>query len=200
MLKDVLGIVSAIKPSPTLWLDTGCGTGNLVALLSQSFAYTSFTLADPAENMIKEAKNKLAGSCKRYGFIVSDTENLPKKMNTKVDVITAILCHHYLKPEERKKALNACHELLNDGGVLVTIENSRPQTKEAVDIALHKWKSLQMSHGKSEQEAEENIQRFGVGYFPITINQQLDALKSSGFREPTLFRLTGVQAGFYAIK
>jgi len=44
------------------WLDTGCGTGNLVELALKAFPDTRFILADPTEKMLHAAVARLKGS------------------------------------------------------------------------------------------------------------------------------------------
>ena len=48
--------------------------------------------------------------------------------------------------------------------------------------------------------AEEHAKRFNNEYFPISVEEHLNLLKETGFKNVNLFWLSHMQAGFYAIK
>ena len=96
--EEILAFVESIDMKPVSWLDTGCGTGTLVSRALGRFLDTTFTIADPSAEMLKQAEIKLShdrirllGQCK--------TEDL--ETGTRYDIITAIQCHHYLDIETR---------------------------------------------------------------------------------------------------
>ena len=60
-----------------------------------------FTLSDPSENMLNEAKKKLEGKKNRFMNLASHEF----EFESEYDVITAVQCHHYYRPEEREKAI-----------------------------------------------------------------------------------------------
>ena len=44
------------------WLDTGCGTGTMALRVMESRNDVKFTLCDPSQKMLAEAKEKLSGT------------------------------------------------------------------------------------------------------------------------------------------
>ena len=116
------------------------------------------------------------------------------------DVVTAIQCHHYMQRPERIKALRACREVLKPGGLFVTFENIAPRTPEGVRFGLAGWKSFLMENGRTEQEADQHLTRYGREFLPITAEEHLNALSQAGFGVVELFWYSQMQAGFYAIK
>ena len=56
---EVISLVRATCREPVLWLDTGCGTGNLVSQAAKVFPRTLFILADPSAEMLQEAKQRM---------------------------------------------------------------------------------------------------------------------------------------------
>lgn len=218
---------------PNSWLDTGCGTGNLVEKALQKFPDTVFIMADPSVDMLKNAKEKLVEYTGRIKFLepipsqdislsnkpskigdfrgirnqrlrcpkIKDFENAENSTNFRaVDVITAIQSHHYLSENERYKAVKSCYNNLNENGVYVAFENIRPLTEKGTEIGKEYWKRFQISKGKTVEEAENHIKRFGVEYFPITIEEHISLLKEIGFSAVELFWYSYMQAGFYCIK
>lgn len=196
--EQVMDLVKAHNVSPNEWLDTGCGTGTLATKALDQFINTSFILSDPSAEMLNMAKIKLVGS-DRVRFIQSGSQelNLPDES---VDVLTVIMSHHYLGPEERKRATENCFRVLRRGGVFITFENIRPESAKGVQIGLERWKQFQLASGQSEQFAENHTKRFNTKYFPITLRGHLDLLRGVGFSISEVLWVSFMQAGFYAIK
>lgn len=200
---EVLRLVKLVKPEVESWVDTGCGTGRLVEQALSHFPEARFILADPSEAMLEQTRARLTngdstritilppiGSAGLESHVAKNTAN----------VVTAIQCHHYLKPPERIHALGVCREVLKPGGLLVAFENIAPRTTEGVQFGLAAWKKFLVDNGRTEQEAEKHIARYGNEFLPITTEGHLDALAQAGFRVVELFWFSQMQAGFYAIK
>ena len=199
---EIINLVKAMGHEPALWLDTGCGTGTLVGKAINEFHKTGFILADPSAEMMDVAKNKLAGQpADRYKFLArGTTQDIVLAADEHPDVITAVLCHHYLQEEGRILATNRCFELLKKGGLYITFENVRPFTSFGTELGKANWKNYQLTAGKQLNEVEEHIKRFGTEYFPITVEDHLLLLRRCGFPLVELFWYSYMQAGFYCIK
>ncbi len=199
---EVIDLVEAAKPDVKLWLDTGCGTGRMVQCALSHFPETSFMLCDPSEKMLAQAMKRLNGvDGNRFTFLdPMETQRLPEKVSEKPEVITAVLCHHYMDSDNRRKATEASFSMLAKGGIYITIEIIRPSTDKGLAIALKRWGSFQVSRGRSQSAAEEHMKRLDKNHFPITVNGHLDLLKECGFKSAEIFWHSQMQAGFYAIK
>ena len=200
---EVIRLVKLVKPDVKCWVDTGCGTGRLLEQAVRDFPAAHFILADPSEAMLVQTRARLTncdsplitilppiGSADLGSHVAKDT----------ADVVTAIQCHHYMQRAERIKALRACCEMLKPGGLFVTFENIAPRTPEGVRIGLARWKSFLMENGRTEQEADQLLARYGREFLPITAEEHLNALTQAGFSVVELFWFSQMQAGFYAIK
>lgn len=86
-------------------------------------------------------------------------------------IVTAIQSHHYMQEDEEIK-----------------------------DFELLRWERYHKRHGKAEEEAREHNARCGVNYFPLTMEQHIKLLKSTGFRKVHVFWVSYMQMGIYAIK
>lgn len=193
---ETLALVGTVMPNPSLWLDTGCGTGNLAAKAADRFAGVKFILSDPSAAMLDIAREKLPGVAAEY--IQSGSEALPLKES--VDVVTAIMSHHYLTAEQRRQATENCFAALKPGGVYVTFETIRPCSDAATAIGLERWRQHQLASGKPAEEVEKHISRYGVELLPITIEEHLQLLRLAGFCSVEILWASGLQAGFYALK
>ncbi len=201
--RQALDLVHTIKPEPASWLDTGCGTGYLVELAAPLFPHTHFVLADPSAAMLEQARKRLA----RWPDVrVEILPPMPSEKlgawqpQTRPQVITALLCHHYLQPAERRRAVQTCFDLLDSGGLFVVFEIIELNTPEGNANGLKRWGNFQLEAGRPASAVEAHLGRFKVDVLPLTIEAHLALLKSIGFKTVEHFWLSYMQAGFYAIK
>ena len=200
---ETVDLVRTLKSDVKQWLDTGCGTGNLVEIALRFFPDTNFVLTDPTELMLKRAVDRLqAFPEKRVRFLPpTPSEDLLSYENVlKPQVITAILCHHYFNKQQRRTATDVCYRLLEADGVFISVENIMPDSLQGTQLGLERWKRFQIEHGRESVMAEKHTKRFNSEYFPITVKEHLELLKETGFQTVELFWRSHVQAGFYAIK
>jgi len=193
---QTLDLVGTVMSEPSLWLDTGCGTGNLAAKAAARFAGLKFILSDPSAAMLDIAREKLQGTDVEY--IQSGSETLSP--TSSVDVVTAIMSHHYLTEAQRGIATENCFAALAPGGVYVTFETIRPFSTTGTEVGLARWRQHQLTSGKPVAEVDKHISRYGVELLPITIEQHLALLRQVGFSTVEILWTSGLQAGFYAIK
>jgi len=196
-----IDLVKSINPSPEKWLDTGCGTGTLADLALNSFKNTIFFLADPSKDMLSIARKKLLHNKNNRVQILDPVASRDLKLpENEFDVITAIQAHHYLDREGRKASVENCFRMLKSGGIFITFENIRPFTASGIKVGLDRWKRFQMSCGKSEEEAQKHVERFGREYFPVNIEEHIGLMRDTGFSTVEILWVSYMQAGFYAIK
>jgi tRNA (cmo5U34)-methyltransferase len=69
-----------------------------------------------------------------------------------------------------------------------------------VRIGLAAWKQYVIDNGRTEQEADQHIARYGRELLPIRAEEHLAALTQTGFGVVEIFWYSQMQAGFYAIK
>lgn len=200
--RETINLIKSLTFEPKNWLDTGCGTGTLVNMARDTFPRTRFYLLDPSKGMLNEAQKKLSdmpADCLKI-LKPSPTQNFSQKLEDKMDVITAIQCHHYLSPQERKKAIKVCYNLLNEDGVYITFENIKPLTKEGIEIGKVYWGNFQLARGRDVSMVDKHLNRFNVEYFPITVEKHLELLRDADFRVVELLWFSYMQAGFYCLK
>jgi tRNA (cmo5U34)-methyltransferase len=195
---ETLNIIKASSILPKVWLDTGCGTGTFAKKALEQFPNTKFALTDPSPQMLQAAKQKLAGSA-NIEFIEAPTEKLAN-LTTRFDIVTAIQSHHYSTEKGREQATKVCYSLLNPNGIYITFENTRPFSAKGTEIGKDNWKNWQIKGGKTHEAAEAHLKRFGVEYYPITVEEHLALLRRTGFLVVELLWYSYMQTGFYCIK
>ena len=186
--KQVIDVVKNMEFEVPQWLDTGCGTGTLAAKALEVIPDACFTLCDPSEKMLAQAKEKLQYRNIRFHNVPSDKLDF----NNEFDVVTAIQSHHYFDEAERELAVKNCYRALREGGVFMTFENVRMDTDESDTIALKRWIRFLEEHGNSSEDVRMHIERRGVEVFPITIETAVvkTELKTKGTQRVLNFRIT----------
>jgi len=198
--REVLRLVRAADPAPGSWLDTGCGTGTLVAEAWAAFPRTRFLLADPSPAMLEVARRKLAAAQDRVAFLPPAATQDLSPAEGPLDVVTAIQCHHYLGGEARAAALRRLRELLRPGGLLVVSENVRFASARAQELGRRRWIDFQIEAGRPPPAAQAHVDRLDQEFFPITVDEHLALFGRIGYRDAALFWLSHMQAGLFAFR
>lgn len=195
--KQIYDIIENLELTEFCWLDTGCGTGNLINGIKDKYPKGRFVLCDPSLGMLNCAKEKLS-SQNNIEFINISSQELNFK--SFFDIVTSVQSHHYLDKQQRQIAVTNCYKALKDKGVYITFENIALSTKESDSFGEKRWKNYLIAHGKTPEEAEKHLARRGVELLPITINEHLELLHNTGFRSVDIIWASYMQAGFLAIK
>jgi len=191
---QVIDTVNAMGLKEPKWLDTGCGTGTLALRALGENPSIRFTLCDPSEQMLGEAKAKFGD---KVEYINKASHELD--FHNEFDVVTAIQSHHYYDASGREEAVKHCFDALREGGVFMAFENIRMSTEESDAISLRRWKNF-LENNLGPEEAQRHMVRRGVEVFPITIEEHLTLLKKCGFSSVNVLWTSFLQAGFWAIK
>jgi tRNA (cmo5U34)-methyltransferase len=193
-----IDIVSSYQEAPTVWIDVGCGTGTFVEKAYAVFRTTKFLLADPSAAMLDLARDKLRG---RDNVAILEPITAGRlDVDERADVVTAIQSLHYLDADGRRQAIENCYRLLRADGIFVTFENIRPLTEKGIEIGKRNWQRYEVRAGKPIEEARKHVERLGVEFFPITIEEYLKLLRQANFSVVELLWYSYLQAGFYCIK
>lgn len=195
---QIIDIVKALCPKSIEWLDTGCGTGTLAFMADRACSVKRFSLCDPSGRMLLAAREKLQRLHAKTEFYQLPSQELT--FSGEFDAVTAVQAHHYLDKNTRLEATRRCYNALKDGGVYITFENTAPQTEAGKKLVFKRWEQFQVESGKTRQDAQGHLSRYGTEYFPITVEEHLSLLRDCGFRTVELFWLSYIQAGFYAVK
>jgi tRNA (cmo5U34)-methyltransferase len=118
----------------------------------------------------------------------------------RAQVVTAIMCHHYLEPEARRAAVRGCFEILEPGGVLVVFENVECESSRGRELGLRRWREFQLRQGRAPEAVDQHLARFGTELKPVRLSAHLALLREVGFATTEIFWRAHMQAGFYAVK
>ena len=194
--EQVIDLVKILKCNAVSWLDIGCGTGKMGCVAFENVEIEKFVFCDSSDEMIIIAKERC--QCHNAEFSVCDVQKLVYA--NEFDVITAIQVNHYLHMDERQIALQNIYRALKDNGVFVSFENFAPFTDLGKTVYLEKWKAYQIRQGKSLREYEKHIKRYGEGYFPISISENMELMRNCGFKAVEILWLSNMQVGLLGMK
>lgn len=178
------------------WLDIGCGTGKMYEAAEKRISVREFVFMDISEEMLAAARERFQDGKNRFERMsVLELEDIER-----YDVVTAVQVHHYLSEQDRRLALKRCCQALKRGGLLFTFENIAPDSEMGRQLALDRWKTYQIRNGKSREEADSHMKRYGVDYFPLTVGAHFELMRECGFHGVELIWMSYMQAGFMGIK
>jgi len=180
------------------WLDSGCGTGAMIDEALKDLDGFQYVLSDPSEAMISVAKTRLSGKRQIIDYLICGSQHL--QYTDEFDVITAIQSNHYMQYEDRCLAAKSIFSALKENGVFIFFENYAPSCIRSKAIAMDRWGRFQKERGKSDTEVSQQLQRYGVNYFPITLKEHFKLLLDTGYKVTEIFWLSYMQVGIYAIK
>lgn len=195
--KQVIDLVEIFHLNTIRWLDIGCGTGKMGGVAFENLKLEKFVFCDCSDEMIRIAKERF----KHYNaaeFLICNIQNLTYA--DEFNVITSIQVNHYLNINERKIVLQKCYEALKNNGLFISFENFAPYTELGKSVYLEKWKRYQVNQGKSPDECENHIKRYGKDYLPISLSENIELMKSSGFKTVEILWLSNLQVGLWGIK
>ncbi|HEV7349737.1 class I SAM-dependent DNA methyltransferase [Telluribacter sp.] len=157
-------------------LDFGCGTGELIKrLLLQYPSITQITGYDPAEEMLHQARKKVAALDDEASRKVKLQSH--RNFDTPFDIIVSGSVLHYLS--EPDTTLTTLKSLLNENGILVLLD----YTKDGLLVNYFEW-IIKLSDAQHQQ-----------AYHPRKIRQMV---KKAGFviRKEEAFRISFFWKGY----
>ena len=194
--EQIIELVKIFNFKTIRWLDIGCGTGKMGQGAFEKLELEKFIFCDSSDEMIRIVKERF----ERHNaeFLVCEIQKLA--YTDEFNVITAIQVNHYLHINERKIILQKCYEALKNDGLFISFENFAPYTDLGKSVYLEKWKRYQLKQGKSLEECENHLKRYGEDYFPISLSKNIELMRDCGFKAVEILWLSNMQVGLWGIK
>lgn len=194
--EQVIDVVNVHFEMELTWLDIGCGTGKMAEVAFQKANIKKFTFCDNSDQMIEIARMRFQNKCAE--FITAPIQELD--INQKYNVITAIQVFHYLSQRDRLSVIKKCYGLLDTDGVFISFENFAPYTWTGKELFMKRWRHYQLSRGRSADDCDKHMSRYGKQYFPISISEHLKLLHQGGFHTAEILWVSNMQVGVIGIK
>ena len=175
-------------------IDIGTSTGSLINLLVDynSHRNVSFIGIDVEPDMVEECKN-------RYSKIKFQVLNAVECDYTNASVVTSMLTLQFMEHSKRKEVLKRIYNQMNLNGALFIVEKVRSVDVEIHDIYSDLYYDFKRENFSTTEILDKNQSLRGV-MKPITMNENVEMLKSVGFKKVDIFMKINNFVGILAIK
>jgi ubiquinone/menaquinone biosynthesis C-methylase UbiE len=144
-------------------LDVGCGTGNLLPLLTDSAARVeSWAGIDPAPAMLRIARDKLRASAIRGGLVAAAAEALPFANGRFDTAISASTLHDWADPHA---GLAEIRRVLRPGGELLLLDWHRDPLPMRL---LNAWMRITRTRYRRMYARAEMVDALAAAGFRVT--------------------------------
>ncbi|MGA1790073.1 MAG: class I SAM-dependent methyltransferase [bacterium] len=202
ILGSFYGCFIAPRPQRSV-LDLGCGDGIISHELLKIDASMEATLMDPSEDMLNKAGERLKDFTGIHLIKASFQDLLEKDLiSESFDFIVSSLAIHHLSLEDKIDLFRRIYSYLNIGGFFVNIDVVLPPTEPLEQWYFSLWKTWieerKIALGIKGHHYEDVIRRYkdNRDNRPDTLESQLRALESVGFKGADCFYKHGIFAMF----
>ena len=180
-------------------LDLGCGDGIVTAVIADADRTISPTLVDGSPDMIKKASERLSG-LKNTRYIRSSFQEMFREdsVGGVYDFIASSLAIHHLTLDEKKALFRYAYGHLKPGGYFVNVDVVLAPNEQLEQWYLSLWRNWIDERTRAAGLEGEQFQGVVDGYKdnkdnkPDTLDNQLDALRSAGFRDVDCYYKNGI--------
>ena len=175
-------------------IDIGTSTGSLINLLVDynSHRNVSFIGIDVEPDMVEECKT-------RYSEIKFQVLDAVECDYTNASVVTSMLTLQFMEHFKRKEVLKRIYNQMNLNGALFIVEKVRSVDVEIHDIYSDLYYDFKRENFNATEILDKNQSLRGV-MKPITMNENIEMLKSVGFKKVDIFMKINNFVGILAIK
>ena len=119
MVLQIVDIVGLLDLQSLLWLDVGCGTGQMARNALDNFDIKNMVCIDVEQEMLEKAG--VFCNDGKVEFLQCDVREL--SFQEMFNVVTAIQINNYFKKDERLVAIKNCYNVLKENGIYISFEN-----------------------------------------------------------------------------
>lgn len=169
--------------------DIGCATGTTMALIDRYIGDTAATLIgiDNSKEMLKQAKDKLdrLGVHHPYNLKCLDIHNRLKLENA--SVVTMLLTLQFARPLYRERIVQRICQGIRKNGCLLLIEKITSEDSLLNRLFIDHYYDFKRRNGYSEMEIAKKREALENVLIPYRLDENVEMLKSVGFRHVEVF-------------
>ncbi|WP_264298223.1 class I SAM-dependent methyltransferase [Bacillus sp. B1-b2] len=157
----------------------GAGTGLFSAFIKEKFPKAKITLIDISENMLDQARIRFKEE-DHIDYVISNYAE--HKFEYSFDIVVSSLSIHHITDEEKKKMFDKIYSLLNADGIFINADQVLGHTSFIDSLYKNDWKNKINRSGLTISEIDAAHERTKLDKM-TTLNNQINWLKSSGFKD-----------------
>ena len=184
---------------PKTMLDLGCGDGIITRQILEVEGTVSATLLDGSEDMLNNARERLK-KFENVQFVRASFQDFLERdiLKQSFDFAVSSLAIHHLTTDEKRSLFARIHSCLNPGGWFVNIDVVLSPTDVLDGWYMLLWKEWiterKSALGVEGDYYDDIIRRYkdNRDNKPDTLGDQLDMLKTTGFKDVDCFYKYGI--------
>lgn len=185
--------------APKTMLDLGCGDGIVTAAIADADPSVAATLVDGSPDMLKKAEERLRG-LPNARFVRASFEEILRedKISGAFDFIASSLAIHHLALDEKKALFRYAYGHLKPGGHFVNIDVVLAPSEDLEQWYLSLWRDWIAGQARASGLDGGQFESVIDGYKgnkdnkPDTLDSQLEALRSAGFKDVDCYYRYGI--------
>ena len=180
-------LVISMAGKPRRIIDLGAGTGLLAMYYYRHLPEAEYLLVDVAEEMLRVAEKRFAGSG-NVRFLVADyTQYLPEM---EFDLAISALSIHHLENEQKRALFKKLHQRLAPGNWFINYDQFCSADPELDALITRYWVENLYRSGLSENELARWQERRKLDR-ECSVQEELSMLRQSGFSSVECIFLDG---------
>lgn len=173
-------------------LDLGAGTGVLSEMVAERFPRGTVTLVDFSGKMMDVARQRLAGRCDRFRFVVANY--LEEQFPEQYELVVSALSIHHLENRDKQILFRKVYDSLVPGGVFVYADQTLGATPEIEEQYQEDWVRRVRETSIEEQALNRFLERTRDNRratLEVPLTAQISWLEEAGFEGVDCFYKRG---------
>jgi tRNA (cmo5U34)-methyltransferase len=163
--------------------DLGCSTGTTISIVDKHVStrglHPRFIGIDNSASMLDKCRMKVEASGVRDCTL--QCRNIEETEIVDADLVIMNYTLQFLDPEKRQQVLQGIHQGLRPGGIFVLSEKIKTDEPHVQELLTELYYDFKRRNGYSELEISQKREALENVLRPVTSEQQLAALRESGF-------------------
>jgi tRNA (cmo5U34)-methyltransferase len=193
--------------SPKNMLDLGCGDGIITAAIADTDPMVSATLVDGSSDMLKKSDERLT-ELKNTRYVCASFQDILRrdKVSDTFNFIASSLAIHHLSMDDKRAIFKYAHDHLKTGGYFVNIDVVLAPSVKLEQWYLSLWREWIDERKRHLGLKGEQFESVIDGYKdnkdnnPDTLKDQLNALRTVGFRDVDCYFKFGIFTMFGGLR
>lgn len=182
--------------------DIGCATGTTMALIDRYVGDTAVTLVgiDNSKEMLKQAKEKLDQLGLHHPYALKCADIHKRMPIENASVVAMLLTLQFARPLYREKIVQRICKGINKNGCLLLVEKITSENTLFNRLFIDHYYDFKRRNGYSEMEIAKKREALENVLIPYRIDENVELLKTAGFRHVEVFFRWYNFCGMVAVK